>query len=157
VGEVTGKGAGLDDSGLRHKVEVIEQSLRVNRPMASDAVDLVSKVGGLEIAGLAGLTLGAAARRMPVVIDGFISTAAAAVAVVLEPRVKNFLFASHRSTEPGHDALLQFVGLEPLLHLDMRLGEGTGAALAMPLLEASARLLKEMATFSSAGVSGSKE
>jgi nicotinate-nucleotide--dimethylbenzimidazole phosphoribosyltransferase len=157
VAEVTGKGAGLDDAGLQHKVRVIEQSLRVNRPDPSDAMDVLSKVGGLEIAGLAGLTLGAAARRIPVVVDGFISTAAAAIAVAIQPCAKNFLFASHRSTEPGHDALLQFIGLEPLLNLDMRLGEGTGAALAMPLLEASAKLLKEMATFSSAGVSGSKE
>lgn len=157
VAEVTGKGAGLDDAGLQHKVRVIEQSLSVNRPDPSDAMDVLSKVGGLEIAGLAGLTLGAAARRIPVVVDGFISTAAAAIAVAIQPRAKNFLFASHRSSEPGHDALLEFIGLQPLLNLDMRLGEGTGAALAMPLLEASAKLLKEMATFSSAGVSGSKE
>lgn len=157
VTEVTGKGAGLDDAGLQHKIKVIEQSLGVNRPESSDALDILHKVGGLEIAGLAGLTLGAAARRIPVVIDGFISTAAAAIAVTFQPRAKEFLFASHRSTEPGHDALLRFIGLEPLLNLDMRLGEGTGAALAMPLLEASTRLLKEMATFSSAGISGSKE
>jgi len=155
--EVSGEGAGLDDAGLRHKVRVIEHSLRVNRPDPSDALDVLSKVGGLEIAGLAGLTLGAAARRIPVVIDGFISTAAAAIAFAIQPRAKHFLFASHRSTEPGHNALLKFIGLEPLLDLDLRLGEGTGAALAMPLLEVSAKLLKEMATFSSAGVSGSKE
>jgi nicotinate-nucleotide--dimethylbenzimidazole phosphoribosyltransferase len=99
--------------------------------------------------------LGAAARRIPVIMDGFISSAAAAVAVAIEPRVKGFLFASHWSTEPGHDALLKFVGVEPFLQLDMRLGEGTGAALAMPILEASVKLLKEMATFSSAGVSES--
>lgn len=157
VAEVTGKGAGLDDAGLRHKVRVIERSLEVNRPDPSDALDVLSKVGGLELAGLAGLTLGAAARRIPVVVDGFISTAAAGIAFAIQPRVKDFIFASHRSTEPGHDALLQFMGLEPLLHLDMRLGEGTGAALAMPLMEASAKLMKEMATFSSAGISGSKE
>jgi nicotinate-nucleotide--dimethylbenzimidazole phosphoribosyltransferase len=156
VAELTGKGAGLDEAGLRHKIQVIERSLAVNRLDASDGLDVLAKVGGLELAGLAGLTLGAAARRIPVVIDGFISTAAAAIAVALEPRVKHFLFASHRSTEPGHDALLKYIGLEPLLDLDLRLGEGTGAALAMPLLEASMKLLKEMATFSSAGVSGSK-
>jgi nicotinate-nucleotide--dimethylbenzimidazole phosphoribosyltransferase len=157
VAELTGKGAGLDETGLRHKVQVIERSLAVNRPDASDGLDVLSKVGGLELAGLAGLTLGAAARRIPVVIDGFISTAAAAIAVTIEPRVKHFLFASHRSSEPGHDALLKHLDLVPLLNLDLRLGEGTGAALAMPLLEASAKLLKEMATFSSAGISGSKE
>jgi nicotinate-nucleotide--dimethylbenzimidazole phosphoribosyltransferase len=157
VAELTGRGAGLDDAGFQHKIKVIERSLDVNRPDPSDGVDVLSKVGGLELAGLAGLTLGAAARRIPVVIDGFISTAAAAIAVVIQPRAKQFLFASHRSTEPGHDALLKFMGLEPLLNLDLRLGEGTGAALAMPLLEASVKLLKEMATFSSAGVSGSRE
>ena len=155
VAEVTGKGTGLDDAALNRKINVIERTLRVNQPNVSDPIDVLSRVGGLEIAGLAGLALGAAARRIPVVIDGFISTAAAAIAVAIEPRVKGFLFASHRSTEPGHDVLLKFIGLQPFLELDMRLGEGTGAALAMPLLEASAKLLKEMATFSSAGVSES--
>jgi nicotinate-nucleotide--dimethylbenzimidazole phosphoribosyltransferase len=155
VAEVTGKGTGLDDAAVQRKIEIIERALRINQPDASDPIDVLSKVGGLEIAGLAGLALGAAAHRIPVVIDGFISTAAAAVAVAIEPRVKGFLFASHRSSEPGHDALLKFIGLEPFLRLDMRLGEGTGAALAMPVLEASVKLLKEMATFSSAGVSES--
>lgn len=155
VREVTGKGAGLDEQGLQHKISVIEQALRVNRPNASDPVDLLSKVGGFEIAGMAGVVLGAAARRIPVVIDGFISTAAAAIAVAINPRVAAFLFPSHRSTEPGHAALLNFIGLEPFLNLEMRLGEGTGAALAMPLIEASAKLLKEMATFSAAGVTKS--
>jgi nicotinate-nucleotide--dimethylbenzimidazole phosphoribosyltransferase len=155
VSEVTGKGTGLDDAALRQKIEVIDRALRLNQPNPSDPLDVLSKVGGLEIAGLAGLALGAAARRIPVVIDGFISTAGAAVAVAIEPRVKNFLFASHSSSEQGHDALLKFIGLEPFLRLDMRLGEGTGAALAMPVLEASVKLLKEMATFSSAGVSES--
>jgi nicotinate-nucleotide--dimethylbenzimidazole phosphoribosyltransferase len=157
VAEVTGKGAGLDDVGMLHKIRVIEQSLRVNHPDRCSALDVLSKVGGFEIAGLAGLTLGAAARRMPVVVDGFIATAAAAIAVALQPRTRDFLFAAHRSSEPGHDVLLKFVGLEPLLDLRMRLGEGTGAALAMPLIEASARLMKEMATFSSAGISGGGE
>jgi nicotinate-nucleotide--dimethylbenzimidazole phosphoribosyltransferase len=155
IAEVTGKGTGLDDSALRRKIEIIDRSLRLNRPDASDPIDVVSKLGGLEIAGLAGLALGAAARRIPVVIDGFISTAAAAVAVAIEPRVKDFLFPSHLSSEPGHDALLKFLGLDPILQLNMRLGEGTGAALALPILEASVKLLKEMATFSSAGVSES--
>lgn len=155
VTEVTGKGTGLDDAAVHRKINIIERTLRLSQPNVSDPIDVLSKVGGLEMAGLAGLALGAAARRIPVVIDGFISTAAAAIAVAIEPRVKDFLFASHRSTEPGHDALLKFIGLEPFLELDMRLGEGTGAALAMPLLEASAKLLKEMATFSSAGVSES--
>lgn len=155
VAEVTGRGTGLDDAALRRKVDVIERSIRLNHPDPSDPIDVLAKVGGLEIAGLAGLALGAAARRIPLIVDGFISTAAAAVAFAIEPRVKDFLFAAHRSTEPGHDALLKFLGLQPILQLNMRLGEGTGAALAMPIVEASAKLLKEMATFSSAGVSES--
>jgi nicotinate-nucleotide--dimethylbenzimidazole phosphoribosyltransferase len=155
--EVTGKGTGLDDRAFAHKISIIEQSLLVNQPDATDPVDVLAKVGGFEIGGMAGLMLGAAARRIPVVIDGFISTAAAAIAVAIDPRVKAFLFASHRSSEPGHGALLQFIGLEPFLHLDMHLGEGTGAALAMPLMESSVKLLKEMATFSSAGVSESNQ
>ncbi len=155
IAEVTGKGTGLDDAALRRKIDIIDRALSLNKPNLSDPIDVLSKVGGLEIAGLAGLALGAAARRIPVVIDGFISTAAAAIAVAIEPRLKGFLFASHRSTEPGHDALLKFLGLEPFLRLDMCLGEGTGAALAMPVIEASTKLLKEMATFSSAGVSES--
>jgi nicotinate-nucleotide--dimethylbenzimidazole phosphoribosyltransferase len=152
--EVTGKGTGLDTDAQRHKVEVIERALAVNRPDPSDPIDVLRKVGGLEIAGLAGLIIGAAAWRIPVVVDGFISTAAAAIAVAIQSRARHFLFASHRSSEPGHNALLELIGQAPLLDLDMRLGEGTGAALAMPILEASAKLLNEMATFSSAGVSG---
>jgi nicotinate-nucleotide--dimethylbenzimidazole phosphoribosyltransferase len=155
IAEVTGKGTGLDDAALGRKIDIIDRALSLNKPDPADPIDVLSKVGGLEIAGLAGLVLGAAAQRIPVVIDGFISTAAAAIAVAIEPRLKGFLLASHRSSEPGHDALLKFIGLEPFLRLDMRLGEGTGAALAMPVIEASARLLKEMATFSSAGVSES--
>ena len=153
VVQVTGRGTGLDEPGLRRKIDVIERALEVNRPDPSDPLDLLRKVGGLEIAGLTGLIIGAAARRIPVVIDGFISTAAAAIACALEPKVRQFLFAGHRSPEPGHAALLEFVGETPLLDLQMRLGEGTGAALAMTLIEAAAKLLDEMATFSSAGVS----
>lgn len=153
VAQVTGRGTGLDEPGLRRKIEVIERALEVNRPDPSDPLDLLRKVGGLEIAGLTGLITGAAAQRIPVVIDGFISTAAAAVACALEPKVRQFLFAGHQSPEPGHAALLEFVGETPLLDLQMRLGEGTGAALAMTLIEAAAKLLDEMATFSSAGVS----
>lgn len=153
VVQVTGRGTGLDEPGLRGKIEVIERALEVNRPDPSDPLDLLRKVGGLEIAGLTGLIVGAAARRIPMVIDGFISGAAAAIACALEPKVRQFLFAGHRSSEPGHAALLEFIGETPLLDLQMRLGEGTGAALAMMLVEAAAKLLDEMATFSSAGVS----
>jgi len=153
VAQVTGRGTGLDEPGLKRKIEVIERALAVNRPDPSDPLDLLRKVGGLEIAGLTGLIIGAASRRIPVVIDGFISTSAAAIACSLEPKVRQFLFAGHRSSEPGHAALLEFIGETPLLDLQMRLGEGTGAALAMTLIEAAAKLYDEMATFSSAGVS----
>lgn len=152
--QVTGRGTGLDDPGLRHKIEVIERAIAANRPDPSDPLDVLRKVGGLEIAGLVSLILGAASRRMPIVVDGFISTAAAAIACALQPRVKDFLFAAHRSAEPGHVALLDFIEQTPLLDLDMRLGEGTGAALAMHVIEAAAKVLNEMATFSCAGVSG---
>ena len=153
VAQVTGRGTGLDEPSIARKIAVIERALEVNRPDPSDPLDLLRKVGGLEIAGLTGLIVGAASRRIPVVFDGFISTSAAAVACALEPKVRQFLFAGHRSSEPGHAALLEFIGDPPLLDLQMRLGEGTGAALAMTLIEAAAKLLDEMATFSSAGVS----
>jgi nicotinate-nucleotide--dimethylbenzimidazole phosphoribosyltransferase len=153
VADVTGRGTGLDDAGLKHKVHVIERAIAVNRPDPSDPLQVLQTVGGLEIAGLTGLILGAAARRIPIVVDGFISTAAAALACALQPRVSHFLFAAHRSTEPGHEALLKFIGQAPLLDLNMRLGEGTGAALCMALIESATKLLNEMATFSSAGVS----
>jgi nicotinate-nucleotide--dimethylbenzimidazole phosphoribosyltransferase len=153
VAQVTGRGTGLDEPGLKRKIEVIERALAVNRPDPSDPLDMLRKVGGLEIAGLTGLIIGAASRRIPVVIDGFISTSAAAIACALEPKVRQFLFAGHRSSEPGHAALLEFIGDPPLLDLQMRLGEGTGAALAMTLIEAAAKIFDEMATFSTAGVS----
>jgi nicotinate-nucleotide--dimethylbenzimidazole phosphoribosyltransferase len=151
--DVTGPGTGLDDAGLRHKVQVIEQAIALNHPDPSEPLQVLQKVGGLEIAGLTGLILAGAARRIPIVIDGFISTAAAALACALQPRVKHFLFAAHRSSEPGHEALLKFIGQAPLLDLNMRLGEGTGAALCMALMEGAIKLLNEMASFSSAGVS----
>ncbi len=153
VSDVTGRGTGVDESGLRRKIQVIERAIAVNRPDPSDPLEVLRRVGGLEIAGLVGLILGAAGRRIPVVVDGFISGAAAAIACALQPRVKDFLFAAHRSSEPGHSALLEFIGQVPLLDLQMRLGEGTGGALCMTLIEAAAKLLNEMATFSSAGVS----
>src|SRR5206468_3698895 len=129
--EVTGRGTGLDEVGLKRKVEVVKRALAANRPDPSDPLDVLRKVGGLEIAGLTGLIIGAASRRIPVVIDGFISTAAAAIACALQPKIRQFLFAGHRSSEPGHATLLDFIGEAPLLDLEMRLGEGTGAALAM--------------------------
>ena len=151
---VTGRGTGLDDTQLRHKVEVISRALAVNQPAASDALDVLAKVGGLEIGAMAGVMLGAAARRVPVMVDGVISGAAALLAVGLAPQVKDYLIAGHRSVEPGHDSALAHLRLEPLLDLQMRLGEGTGGALAMHLVEAAVRTLNEMATFAEAGVSG---
>lgn len=154
VAEVTGCGTGLDQTGMKRKIQAIESALAINRPDPSNPIDVLRKVGGLEIAGLMGLVLGAAARRIPVVVDGFISTAAAGLAWAFQPRVSDFIFAGHLSTEPGHRALLQLIGQKPLLDLGMRLGEGTGAALAIHIIAAAAKVYNEMATFSSAGVSG---
>ena len=142
--EVTGRGTGLDDAALQHKIQVIEQALRVNNPVDENPL---AKVGGFEIGAMAGLMLGAASARVPVVIDGLICTAAALIAADLRPDVKHYLIAGHRSVEPGHWIALDWLGLRPLLDLDMRLGEGTGAVLAMPIIEAAMRTLQEMATF----------
>jgi nicotinate-nucleotide--dimethylbenzimidazole phosphoribosyltransferase len=152
--QVTGRGTGIDDAGLAHKIQVIEQSIAINQPDPADALDVLSKVGGLEIAGLCGVVIGAASHRIPVVVDGFISGAAALVAAELAPGVKPYLIASHQSVEIGHKVIWQRLGLSPLLNLGLRLGEGTGAVLAFHLVEAAARILNEMATFSEAGVSG---
>lgn len=153
VDRVTGRGTGVDDGQLRCKSKVIQASLALNRPDAGDPLDVLSKVGGFEIGGLAGVMLGAAAHRVPVVIDGFVSGAAALISTGLCPRLKDYLIASHVSVEPGHQAILRHMGLRPLLDLDLRLGEGTGAALGISLAEASVKLLREMATFGEAGVS----
>lgn len=153
VAQVTGRGTGVDDAGLQRKVAMIERALEVNQPDRSDPLDVLSKVGGLEIAGLAGVIIGGAAHRLPVVIDGFISGAAALIAAALVPEVKPYLIAAHQSVEIGHRAMLAQLGLRPLLNLDLRLGEGTGAALAFQLLNAAVRILNDMATFAEAGVS----
>lgn len=154
VAQLTGRGTGIDAAGLARKVAIIERALEVNRPDPSDALDVLSKVGGLEIAGLAGVIIGSAARRVPVVVDGFISGAAALVAAELVPAVKPYMIAAHQSVEIGHRAILERLGLRPLINLDLRLGEGTGSALAFHLIEGAARILDEMATFAEAGVSG---
>lgn len=151
--EVVGRGTGLDDAGVRRKEETIRRALDTNRPDRTDPLDVLAKVGGLEIAGLAGLILGAAAERRAVVIDGFISTVAAIAAVRLAPAALNYLLPSHLSEERGHRLALRELGLEPMLHLQMRLGEGTGAALVFPLVDAACNVLAQMATFDSAGVS----
>ncbi|HSL41963.1 MAG TPA: nicotinate-nucleotide--dimethylbenzimidazole phosphoribosyltransferase [Anaerolineales bacterium] len=153
VAQVVGRGTGIDDQGLERKIQVIERALAVNQPNATDAMDVLHKVGGLEIAGLAGVMISAASLRIPVVVDGFISTAAAMIAVGLVPNVRDYLIAAHQSVEIGHQAMLKHLMLTPLLDLHMRLGEGTGAALALHLIEASTRILREMATFDEAGVS----
>ena len=150
---VTGRGTGLDDGGLAHKIEVIRRAVEINQPKADDAIDVLAKVGGAEIGVMAGIVLGAAANHLPVVADGFISTTAAALALRLQPNARDYLFNGHRSAERGHAALIEFIGEQPLLDLSMRLGEGTGAALAMNIIEGAAKLLSEMATFADAGVS----
>ncbi len=151
--DVVGRGTGVTDDGLRLKARVIRSALERHAPNPLDPIGALASVGGFEIGGLAGVILGAAARRVPVVIDGFISGAAALVACGLNPHVKEYLIASHLSAEAGHRAMLLTLGLEPAIVLDMRLGEGTGAALGMSLVEAAVRLLGEMATFEGAGIS----
>jgi nicotinate-nucleotide--dimethylbenzimidazole phosphoribosyltransferase len=150
---VTGKGTGLDEEGWKRKVKVIQKALALNRPDPKDAIDVLSKVGGFEIGGIVGVILAGARYGIPVVIDGFISGAAALIAASLSPQVKPYFIASHQSSEPGHKRILEHLGLTPLLNLNMRLGEGTGAALGIFLVEASLKILDEMATFAEAGVS----
>jgi nicotinate-nucleotide--dimethylbenzimidazole phosphoribosyltransferase len=151
--KVTGRGTGIDDKQLEHKIGVVKKALEVNHPDPKDPIDVLSRVGGFEIGGLAGVMLGAAAHRIPVVIDGFISGAAALIATSLVPQLKDYLIAAHVSAEAGHRLLLKYLGLTPLLDLGMRLGEGTGAALGIFLAEAATRILAEMATFAEASVS----
>jgi len=150
---VTGRGTGVDDAGLAHKIVVIRRAVELNKPDPADATDVLAKVGGAEIGVMAGIVLGGAANHLPIVADGFISTAAAAIAFTLQPHARDYLFTGHRSAERGHTALTNFIGEQPLLDLSMRLGEGTGAALAMHIIEGAAKLLCEMATFADAGVS----
>jgi len=154
VTEVTGRGTGISDEALANKIRVIEEGVRINKPDAGDSIDVLAKVGGTEIGGIAGLIIGAAANRIPVIVDGFISTAGAMIAYCIEPRVRHYLFSAHRSVEIGHTVMLDMLGLRPILDLNMRLGEGTGAALAMVIIEAGLRIFREMATFGDAGVSG---
>lgn len=150
---VTGRGTGVTDERLTHKIAAVEQALTVNRPDAADGIGLLAAVGGFEIGFLAGVLLGAAAERRPALLDGFISGAAGLIACALAPAARDYLLASHCSAELGHRALLDQLGKRPLLDLGLRLGEGSGAALAITLLEAAARCLAEMATFAEAGVS----
>jgi len=151
---IAGRGTGVDDDGLKRKIAVIARGLDVNQPNANDGLDVLTKVGGFEIGGLAGVMIGAASKHVPVMVDGFISTAAAMIAVTLAPQCQNYLIAAHRSKENGHTLMLEWLGLKPLLDLDLRLGEGTGAALGISLAEAACKILAEMATFGEAGVNG---
>jgi len=153
VRDLTHRGTGINDTALENKIRVIEQGLALNRPDPTDPLDVLTKVGGLEIAAIAGLVLGCAANSIPVVIDGFISTAGALIASELHPQVRDYIFAAHQSVEIGHSFMLERIGVRPILDLDFRLGEGTGAALAMGLIDAGVKVLKEMATFEQAGVS----
>ena len=149
---VTGHGTGIDEPTRRRKADIVARSIAVNRPDPDDPVDVLAKIGGYEIGALAGLLLGAAMARKPVLVDGFISTAAALVAQRLCPASTDYMIAAHRSAEPGHDVALRQLGKQPLLDLGLRLGEGTGAVLAMPLVEAASRILHRMATFADAGI-----
>ncbi len=151
--QVTHRGTGIDDDALAHKINVIGKALEINQPDPKDPVDVLSKVGGFEIGGIAGLVLGCAAERIPVVIDGFISTAGALIACELHPHVRDYVFAAHQSVEIGHRHMLARIGQQPILDLDLRLGEGTGAALAMTIVEGALRVLREVLTFADAGVS----
>lgn len=155
VAEVTGRGTGVDDDGLSRKVAAIETALSVNQPNAEDPVGVLAALGGFEIAGLTGLALGAAANRMAVVVDGFITLAAALTAVRIAPEVRSSLIGSHRSVEPGYRHAAQALALDPLFDLEMRLGEGSGGALAMGLIDGAVAVLREMATFGEANVSDS--
>ncbi len=151
--EVTHRGTGIDDAALGQKIRVIARALEINQPDPSDPIDVLAKVGGFEIAGIAGLVLGCAAEGLPVVVDGFISTAGALIASELHPHVRDYIFAAHQSVEIGHRHMLQRIGQPPLLDLGLRLGEGTGGAMAMTLIEASLSVLREVLTFDAAGVS----
>lgn len=153
VEDVTYKGTGIDDKGLENKIRVIKEALRINKPDPNDALDVLSKVGGFEIGGLTGIILAAASKKIPIMIDGFISGAAALIAFHLEPKVKEYTIASHCSAEKGHRIILEHMGLKPLLDLNLRLGEGTGSALGITIVEAATKILTQMATFKSAKVS----
>ena len=152
VADVTGRGTGIDDRRLAHKIGVIEKALEVNRPDASDGLDVLAKVGGFEIGGIAGGILASAALRRPIVVGGFISTAGALIAHALAPTSAEYVIAAHRSVEVGHSVMQRRLGKEPLLDLNLQLGEGTGAVLAMNLVDAAVRVLTDVATFEEAAV-----
>ncbi len=153
VEDIAGRGTGIDDKTLRKKIEIIKKGISLTNPDPKDPIDILSKVGGAEIGAIAGVVLAASFNRVPVVIDGLISTAGAAIAYLLAPNTKYYMFAGHKSEEPAHKVLLEYIGLSPILQLSMRLGEGTGAALAIPIIETSIEVFKRVKTFEEAGVS----
>ena len=153
VEKVVGRGTGIGDAALKRKIKIIQRAIKINRPDPKDPIDVLAKVGGLEIAGLVGIILAGAANRIPVVLDGFIVGAAGLIACELAPQARNYLFASHRSVENGHKVILKKIKLDPILNLNLRLGEGTGAALAISIIEAATKIINEMATFEEAFVS----
>jgi len=155
VEEVTGRGTGIPDDMWKRKVEVIKRGIEVNQPDPKDGIDVLSKVGGAEIGACAGVILACAENRIPVVVDGFITSAGALIAYTMEPLTKEYMFFGHKSEEVGHRAILEHIGAKPILDLNMRLGEGTGAALSMSIIEAGLKIYKEMLTFEEAGVSTS--
>lgn len=155
INELTGRGTGLDDKQLEHKISIIEKAITINNPDNKKGIDILAKIGGFEIGGIAGLILGAASHKKPVIIDGFISTAGALIANSIEPFVRDYIIFSHRSVEPGHKAMQELLGCKkPLLDLNFRLGEGTGGAVAMNLVESAVSILTEVATFEEAAVAG---
>lgn len=153
---LVGRGSGINDDQLRNKINVIKKGIEINRPDRDDPIDILSKVGGFEIGGICGAILASAANRVPIIIDGFIATAGALLAYKLAPSIQPYLISSHRSKEIGHRIMLNYLGLDPILDLDLRLGEGTGSALAINIIEAALKIFTEMATFESAGVSRSR-
>jgi len=150
--DITGIGAGIGDGGIDHKSKIIEEAIKLNQPDSEDGIDILSKVGGLEIGGMAGVILAAAANRTPVVVDGYISTAAALIAAVIEPKTKEFMITSHVSLEPGAKKASELLGINPLMEMNMRLGEGSGAALVFPIIESASSIIKNMATFDEVGM-----
>lgn len=153
VADIVGRGTGVDDEGLKRKIAAVKKAIDVNQPDSSDGLDVLAKVGGFEIAGIAGVILGAAASGAAVVVDGFISTAGAMIAAAICPQVKDYLISGHNSQELGHILMLEYLGIKPVVDLDFRLGEGTGAVVAISIVEAACKILAEMATFAEAGVS----
>ncbi|MEW6102513.1 MAG: nicotinate-nucleotide--dimethylbenzimidazole phosphoribosyltransferase [bacterium] len=153
IEDVVGRGTGINDEMLENKIRVVERAISINKPNPDDGIDVLAKIGGFEIGGLAGIILASSSHKIPVVIDGFISTAACLIAYKISPKIKDYIFASHCSQEKGHRITLDYLCKKPILDLDMRLGEGTGAALAINIIDAGCKILTQMATFSSAGVS----